>query len=544
MKIISDFGKALETMSKEIEKVPIWFYWTAAAIVLVFIILYFFVFPRLEMDLEKKEKYRKGCICGILILYIISIFVVTVFTREISEEYRIQMVPLDGLWKAEHLGRAAVRDLLNLVFFVPMGFLAAWFSKGRWRIFKSIGASVLLSVTVEACQLAGRYGTFDVDDILFNTLGGLTGALILLGWKYAFDKKSIGRYCMRGIMVICSFVILCGVGCLGAYHFLRISGAEAVKGNISTVENRMESRDTENKIITSDPDLIWHNGKAYRYNDNLLTILFMGIDQRSEVIEKREGVSGESGQADTIFLLVMDQTKNKMNIIGISRDTMTDIKTFDYKGNYLGQSKNHLGLAYAFGDGKETSCQYMVDAVSNLFYGIPINAYAALNMESVITINDGVGGVPVYVEEDLTRADSGLIKGETVTLKGRQALMYMKWRDTSVPNSNNSRIIRQKQYIVNFMKQAIQAVKNDVTLPVTLYQSLTDEMVTDIGIDQAVYLVTKALSMPLDSSGIMMLKGDSVQGSVYDEVYVDDDALYELILNVFYTEENIEGGGE
>ena len=317
-----------------------------------------------------------------------------------------------------------------------------------------------------------------------------------------------------------------------------------MKDNASTVENRMESRDTENSMISSDPDLIWYNGKAYRYNENLITILCMGIDQRSEVIEQREGVSGESGQADTIFLFVMDLERNKMKIIGISRDTMTDIKTFDYKGNYLGEAKNHLGLAYAFGDGKETSCQYMVDAVSNLFYGIPVNAYVALNMASVITINDAVGGVPVYVEEDLTRADPDLKQGESITLKGRQALMYMKWRDTSVPNSNNTRIARQKQYIVNFMKQAVQAVKNDASLPVTLFQSLTDEMVTDISMEKAVYLVTEALSMPLDASGIMMLKADSVQGSVYDEVYVDDDALYELILDVFYTEEKIEGGGQ
>lgn len=70
---------------------------------------------------------------------------------------------------------------------------------------------------------------------------------------------------------------------------------------------------------------------------------------------------------------------------------MTPIKTFDYKGNYVGDAENHLGLAYAFGDGKETSCQYMVDAVSNLFYGIPINSYVALNMEAVEQLNDAVG---------------------------------------------------------------------------------------------------------------------------------------------------------
>lgn len=298
----------------------------------------------------------------------------------------------------------------------------------------------------------------------------------------------------------------------------------------------------DNTMYSYDPDLIWYGGRAYRYNENLTTILIMGIDQRSEVIEKREGISGESGQADTIFLLVLNHEKEKMKIIGISRDTMTDIKTFDYKGNYLGESINHLGLAYAFGDGKEKSCQYMVDAVSNLFYGIPVNAYVALNMEAVIGINDAVGGVTVTVPEDLSKADKELKKGVTVTLMGRQALTFMKWRDTGIDYSNNLRMARQKLYIISFLKQALKAVKDDMALPLTLYQNLTDEMVTDITPDEAVYLSTQILSMSLDESGIMMLKGDSARGSVYDEVYVDDKALYELILNIFYTEVKTEGG--
>ena len=122
--------------------------------------------------------------------------------------------------------------------------------------------------------------------------------------------------------------------------------------------------------------------------------------------------------------------------------------------------------------------------------------------------------------------------------------------EPSIPQTERTGMIeaafggQAQRYLVNFMKQAIAAVQQDVSLPVTLYQSLADEMVTDIGVDKAVYLTTQALTMPLDSSGIMMLKADSVQGNVYDEVYVDDDALYDLILNVFYTEEKMEGTTE
>lgn len=548
MKILSDFSKALETMSSEIEAVPAVLYAAAGGIAAVFIILYFLVFPKMKMEEQKKTVYQRYCINGLFLVYLAGILTVTLFTREVQNEARVQLILLDDLWEANHLGKAAVRDILNLALFIPAGFLVCWHSQGKWRAAKGTIAAFLISLGIESAQFLGKTGTFDVDDILFNMLGGAAGAFILLAFKHAFGGKSAARYCLRGVLVLSSASVFCIMGILGTYHFLRVSGAEAVKDNVSTVENRMVSRQDgaaageDNTMYSYDPDLIWYGGRAYRYNENLTTILIMGIDQRSEVIEKREGISGESGQADTIFLLVLNHEKGKMKIIGISRDTMTDIKTFDYKGNYLGESINHLGLAYAFGDGKEKSCQYMVDAVSNLFYGIPVNAYVALNMEAVIGINDAVGGVTVTVPEDLSKTDEELKKGVTVTLMGRQALTFMKWRDTGIDYSNNLRMARQKLYIISFLKQALKAVKDDMALPLTLYQNLTDEMVTDITPDEAVYLSTQILSMSLDESGIMMLKGDSARGSVYDEVYVDDKALYELILNIFYTEVKTEGG--
>ena len=389
---------------------------------------------------------------------------------------------------------------------------------------------VLTALTVSAAAAVSTFSD-----------GGLGGILLILCWRFAFGRKSFLRYSIRVGLVLLLLISFGGSSVFASYHILRVNGEAKTKQNISTEKNRMQSRGDEGSQKVDGDGLISYNGKKYKYNEDIVTVLVMGIDQRSEVIEQREGVSGESGQADTIFLLVMDETKNRMKVIGISRDTMTPIKMFDYKGEYLGKEVSHLGLAYAFGDGKHTSCQYMVDAVSNLFYGLPIHAYAAFNMESIVRINDAVGGVPVTVPEDLTKVDPELSKGAKVLLRGRQALLFAKWRNTSVDHSNNLRMARQKQYLVSFMKQAISAVRSDVTLPLTLYQDLSEEMVTDIGADQAVYMTTKALTMSLDEKAIVMLKGEPVKGNVYDEIYVDDDALYDLIIQTFYVEIKDEG---
>lgn len=337
------------------------------------------------------------------------------------------------------------------------------------------------------------------------------------------------------ILGVIPVLMICILTLVGIYQILRISGRETINQNISTETNRMDSK--EGIEESEGAELIWYHGKKYRYNENLTTVLFMGIDQRSKVIEKYEDVSGESGQADTIFLLVMDQEREKLHAIGISRDTITKIKIFDYLGNYVEDSENHLGLAYCFGDGRETSCKYMVDAVSNLFYGIPINAYVAINLEAVVKLNDAVGGVPVTVLDDLTLVNKKLTKGASLTLMGEEAWTYITFRDTEVLDSNSSRMLRQKQYMLSFMQKAAEKVKKDVTLPATLYNSLTEQMVTNISLNEVVYLVPKVLGMSMNEDNITMLKGKAVQGRVYDEIYVDDDALYELILDVFYIEE-------
>lgn len=104
-------------------------------------------------------------------------------------------------------------------------------------------------------------------------------------------------------------------------------------------------------------------------------------------------------------------------------------------------------------------------------------------------------------------------EGAAVTLTGDQALKFTRYRDTEKDFSNNSRMERQKQYLVNFMGQAVKAMKSDMGLPVSLYQSLTDDMVTNLSLDRSVYLATEAMDMHFTADGIVSLKAKSKKES-------------------------------
>lgn len=326
--------------------------------------------------------------------------------------------------------------------------------------------------------------------------------------------------------IVLSVLVFLAAGGTGAFYYLRFSGKGSLKQAANTTAPQMEEEQE---------GLLYRDGKKYRYNENIVTLLCMGIDTESDLSEVKE-VSGESGQADTIFLLVLNPDTRKMKLIGISRDTMTNIHTYDHYGNYIGESKNHLGLAYAFGDGGKKSGEMMVDAVSELFYDLPLHGWCAVNLNAIEKLNNAVGGVNVTLSEDMTLGTRSYSKGENVLLTGAEAESFVRHREMDAEGSNNLRMNRQKQYAVSFFRSAKAALKKDVTLATSLYKDLKDEMATSISLDEAVYLVTEISGMSLDLDEIQMLKGTTKQGSVYEEFYVDEEALKDVIFDTFYIE--------
>lgn len=82
----------------------------------------------------------------------------------------------------EILGMPAV--LLNLVGNVaglmPFGLFLPSLSKRTRKWYTVTGLTFLFSLTIEVTQLLCKVGSFDVDDLLLNTIGGIAGYLLFL----------------------------------------------------------------------------------------------------------------------------------------------------------------------------------------------------------------------------------------------------------------------------------------------------------------------------------------------------------------------------
>ncbi len=279
---------------------------------------------------------------------------------------------------------------------------------------------------------------------------------------------------------------------------------------------------------------IRYEGKIYRYNEDILTFLFLGIDRMSEVKEAANGMDG--GQSDAIFLLVLNPHNQKITSIGVNRDTMTDIDVYSKNGYFLQTVKGQLCLQHGYGDGKQVSCERSENAVSRLFYNLPIHGYCAINMGAIPLINDAVGGVNLTALETVAYKGGKFVEGQELHLQGMDAYYYLHNRDTGSFDSAGRRLERQKQYLMAYASAARAAMEKDITLPVKLYQTLSKYMVTDISVDEVSYLAMQISGYTLEDEDIRSLKGETREGEKFEEFYVDEEYLYELILAVFYEE--------
>lgn len=103
----------------------------------------------------------------------------------VMEEYHYNLVMFKEIKRfwiyREQVGFFAMFANLfgNVIIFIPFGFFMPMASSRR-SLFATVFYSFGLSFCVETFQLISKVGSFDVDDLLLNTVGGLTGYIIFV----------------------------------------------------------------------------------------------------------------------------------------------------------------------------------------------------------------------------------------------------------------------------------------------------------------------------------------------------------------------------
>lgn len=305
-------------------------------------------------------------------------------------------------------------------------------------------------------------------------------------------------------------------------------------------------RETGHNSLVSVPanpkyeETIEYNGHTYVYDSNKVAFAFIGVDKES-IAADEDALIGNSGQADTDIVGVIDTNTGEVSIITIPRDTMVDIDLYSVSGQFVRTQNMQLCLAYAYGDGGESSCKNVTAAISRILGNVPVEKYFALDLGGIAPLNDAVGGVTVTSLYDFP--SEGVYKGDTVTIKGDFAETYVRQRNMDSIDASLNRTERQTQYIKAYAEQLRMAVMDDFSVISQLYNTAMEYSQTNISLNDVTYLASVVLSHGISDYTQYTLEGEmraseSATEDVFAEYYLDEDSVMEVVVNCFYEQVN------
>lgn len=349
-------------------------------------------------------------------------------------------------------------------------------------------------------------------------------------------SKQINPKLKKGLIIATCVILAFCILATSTYFILLYMGK---RGLLSSGGN-LNIDDIDNAYY--DENAIVYQGKVYHFNTNITATLFIGCDNKKAVSETNI-VYGKNGQADTLMLLTCDTKTGKTVITAIPRDTMAEIDIYAKNGDFLTTQKEQICLSYAYGDGKHTSCEYTIKAVSKLLRGMPINSYLAIDKSAMAEIQNKLGSVTVTPNEDLTmnigRGEKiYFTKGKTTTIQSQYVSRYLTLRSQN-PDSSYLRMERQLDYLKAVSKKVIEKTKQDITYPISLYTTFSKKATTNLTADKITFLTTAVFNnrnnIDLEFKQVI---GTQILGEDgYAEFHADRDYLLELVLELFYVAE-------
>ena len=346
------------------------------------------------------------------------------------------------------------------------------------------------------------------------------------------NKKKTSKK-LIAVFIILGFLIVIAGALVGTFIAMRTIGKRSMENRRQEATVAFDEAYDNETGLSFEDGRIKYNGSVYEFNNEVSTFLFVGVD--SPELSHEDGAVADSGLADTILIAVLNEAEKSLRIIPVDRNSITEIEIYNSFGESVGTSMAQIAYAYAYGDGKELSCDHTADVVSEFLYGIPVHAYFAMPWSVISDVNDSVGGVTVELTEDMPLYNGKKTieykKGDTVRLRGALAESYLKARQGVGDGSNAGRMSRQKNYLSLLIEKAKSAFFKDVTLVVDIYKIIKDKTCTDLTESEMIYLATLLTDLNIE---FLSIPGRTETDGEYDKFYADGERLLELVLDVFY----------
>ena len=219
---------------------------------LLFFIGYKIVYKKMLKG-KKNIEVKKLLLYGLSIGYIIVVLGATFMNR--GQVYGVINLHLFSSYKeAYHLMKISLfRNLiLNMLLFVPFGFLLPFYSDKLKKMYKVILIGFGFVLSIETFQYISRFGIFEIDDVFNNTIGVLIGYSMFMIYSNIKGKKKFKNIIIYFIPIILVVAVFLGIyikyqcqqyGNLDFEYNYRINMKKVdLKNNIESLSNEQPMR--------------------------------------------------------------------------------------------------------------------------------------------------------------------------------------------------------------------------------------------------------------------------------------------------------------
>lgn len=207
--------------------------------------------------LESIFNHRKELIFSVLFALEVSALLWITLLSRVPGARVVYLIPLNSWFQAFKGDKQWILENIgNILMFLPLGFLLNMII-GEKK--KCVALCFGFSLFIEIVQLITRLGSFEVDDLIHNTLGCFIGAAIcqMIGIR-KIEWKKIWKYC---VFVTASMFLL-SVSCNNTYKIIHHQKmvAYATLGDIDGKKNLL--------VLTGKNGYTWNKSVYIKYLDD------------------------------------------------------------------------------------------------------------------------------------------------------------------------------------------------------------------------------------------------------------------------------------
>lgn len=234
-----------------------------------------------------------------------------------------------------------------------------------------------------------------------------------------------------------------------------------------------------------------------------VSILLMGLDYRDW-----EAGAG-APRSDTMLVVTIDPLTRQAGMLSIPRDLWVEIP---------GYSHQRINTAYTFGElyrypgGGPGLAVKTVESV----IGVPVQYYAVIEFSAFERLIDEIGGIDVYVENDLKISPIGRLSrwlrgGKGHHLDGAETLAYARVRKGVNAGGDFGRAQRQQQVALAIIDRVVgfEMIPTLIRKAPRLYQEISAGIRTNMSLQQMVSFGWLAVNTPKENieSGVISPPG-------------------------------------